>query len=731
MGPKRKPPPTLRPQTGPRAGQPVVRPRTGQRPSRPRVSSGTRQRTRRTPRANPNYNDWFMLASFQINHGQTPGLLGEYWLHPIAQPYTPYAAVCANCTHRRENLWQFRIYVTTCTVAGARLACIALPDPTYSGSLPMSAVWGAVTNRMGTMVDTTGNQTRNSSFIMRGSTQVLSNANPPPGNNMMGFANGILLVYLLQAPIGLSSDTDLNCTIMARCVLTPINRIPGFLHMQSPIFQPIDNDTSRTPDFMMIFPSNSGFSDEQSTKTQGQAGWVLSHTGDAWLAGGYYLCFREPFKPVPTGSTATGDGCHVFGTPEVGAVYTSDTPTIQWTTNQGFLAYPIYFAIFMSPISRTVAIVGFTNFENAMNQASGNTGMVPSNTELAVRYDTWPTWKDAYPTKIKYTSDPDSSGPLGDGTYRYAKFWKVAETAPPLGRPVYTTSTPITSQMLAGQAAASYQPHQLALQTSTPAQQAADPFLSQSLPHQLGSAEPLQSTHYQTVDSSRPWGYSIMQQHPTWMPLSSNNIKSTLTTSNTTAYNSRRLTGSQSTQMRTPISQLRPSTSYLNILMTSPTISSNLTSHRSNNNSPTSSTTLITSSGATRSPHQSGQLFQPLTQELDNEEEEDCLSGGSLQVSEGEDEDELNCPQCPTAPYNPFHQDMHPATLTDQQLEQQTLHLTQTLSQLQLEMERRDGSLTSRHYYDNSQSLPDLQTTQTLPVWERLRRALQRHTNTH
>lgn len=670
-----------------------------------------------------------MLCSFQIRQDQPAGLLGEYWLHPIALPYTPYAAACGNCTHRREHSWRFRAYVTTCTIAGARVSCIALTDPTYTGGLPMAAVWGAVANGRGTMVDTAGGRSREARFSIRGSTGVLSNANPPTSGNMLGYSSAVMLIHLLQAPIGLTTQTQLNITIMAQCRMTPINPIPGFLHAQAPTFQPMPNSTPDTPDWMFAFPYNNEYADDKPGEA---TGWILNHTGDAWLAGGFYIEFKGAFKALPSGNAADGSGPHVLGVPEVGSVYITNTPFPDWTTNQDFFAKPIYFAIFCSPISQTVSLVGFTNYDHAMAQASGNTGMVPSNAELCVTYHHGPIWSQILPYKVRWdTSDPDGGGPLQqNATYRVAAFWKVGSSAPPLGRPVYANSYPVPTSTPTSYPKSIMTPtvHTVTARSGYRATPYDDPlegtsvtystFQPPSLPQPASQQSAL--TPILDPDSSRLWGYTTTPSQTTWNQHSKPNTKSTKMTSSTIDTNWKPWTELPSTTTPTPESLTHPSTLFQPRYPHSPNTSqttwdTSLTSTSTirQTNLPPSSTNLITSSTETTQP-----LYQT---ELDDYQS--TSETGSEDEGDETWEDSQTAPTVPSAPHNPFQLTPEPARMSTTMLEEQALQLTQRLSLLQLELENRDGSLRPLQRFHSAPSLDD----GPQPIWTRLRNALRRH----
>lgn len=700
------------------------------------------------------FTDWFLLASFQIRHNATPGLLGEYWLHPIALPYTPYAAACANCTHRRENSWTFRTYITTTSVAGARVGLVALPDPSYNGGMTLEAVWGAIANGRGVMVDSMGNRSKSSAFTIRGSTATLSNANPPQGGNMLGYSAAILLVYCLQAPIGLSSDTELNCTIMARCHMQPINPIPGFLHAQSPTFQPTPGGDGEKPDWMLLFPQPSSVSDKYGANdSMNDEGWCLSHTGDAWLAGGYYFLFKGAGGIVPTGTGAvvSGDqtslqsGPNVYGLPRVGSVYTSPNYWNDWTTNNDNFRKPIYFSIFCSPISGSVCLVGFTNFEHAQAQAAGNTGMVPAGAELCISYHNWPTWAQFLPDTLRYTTNVDNTGPIPSsaGNYRYAMFYEVFQSPPPTGRPVYSNTYLITDGMWHGFANSTHAEPRLALlpppaaastrqYSVAPSMPAGfktsaynQPFGPQTIPPPTiatRGAQPLPSTSTRRVTWQQPSDCITNTSLTSCGSPSINNLTPTMTWS-TLAPSSSTISPSSTKQLLNPPPMYNESSTKLTpTLMSSPKCPTN--SMPCKNTGMTYPTTM--SSGSRTNLEQLSNSspiwstlgpepqihYTPLLHELHQLGQPEPTAPPLLEESEttwdssGEDSVDESAPPTP------------PTALADDELAQRIQQTQQALDSLQLESQRRL----------HSHSMPDLSTSSHLPQWaQMLKRALKKH----
>lgn len=338
-----------------------------------------------------------MVLQLDISSTTPTGLLSETWLHPTALLGNPYSAACANCTHRQEYWWQLRVYITSASFTGARVGVLALPDPSYSGGLTPATVWGAVANGRGSMIDSSGNRSREAKFQIQGSTTMLSNAHPPANMNMLGYADAILITWLLQSPIALGQDSKINVTIMARCCLQGRNPVPGYLLAQLP--HPSDQPQTRPnpgqkPSW--ILDKGEGVGPVPGDR---MGSWAVSHVGDAWLAGGWYFNFAGAHAPAPSGTQ--NDQPRIKGMPCWGCVYTSSDIYPEWETNRGHHAVPKYFACYLSPISRYVFLVGFTNFDWAQAQASGHTGLVPPDVELCIKYSgPEPTWS-------KFAGDTD------------------------------------------------------------------------------------------------------------------------------------------------------------------------------------------------------------------------------------------------------------------------------------------------------------------------------------
>lgn len=314
------------------------------------------------------------------------------------------------------------------------MAVIALPDPSFNNyMIAPELVWGAVMNRRGTMVEASGRTGRRTAFRIQTSTTTLSNASPPE-SNMLGYSAGILILYCLQPPIAVNTDTELAITVMGRCLLQCLNPVPGYALFQTPIHhQGSTVAPGAAPAWVLEV-------DATNTNNTISDKWIGYHYGGAWLAGGYYTEWYNWGGNAPKyNSSSSGqsfeqsDGVSIWGRPLRMAVYTSDLTFPYWEDNDKSKKVPRYFVTFVNAIHHSVNIVGFQLLEHAMMQARGDTGMVPHGAELCLRYDKKPKWKEVYP----------ESG----GTRLAVKFFPVwqSDKPYPFGGPIYNTVNTCTA----------------------------------------------------------------------------------------------------------------------------------------------------------------------------------------------------------------------------------------------------------------------------------------------
>lgn len=363
-------------------------PRSRSRPQQ-RQQNPTRSRSARNRFCN-----WYPVTEGTINGDTTPGALEELWLHPSNFPNTPFGASCSNHTHRTEHGWDIRIYITTAATTGARFAVVALSDPSYTGGMTAQTAWALVCNGAGSLMDTSGRGST-ARITVRGSTTRLSNTLPPDGSSWLGFASACLCIYLLQPPVGITSSTQLTYTVMARTSWTPHNPLPGYLNMgtMNPInpAPPPQPTPGQAVDWLLNI-QNAASSPVTLDQQPLPAALVLSHTGDSWLAGGYYMQFPSPGAQSPTTNDNTSGlnlQIQFRGTANrltTGRVYTCGNMVTNWCTNWATLGNPVYFVIYRGVVSGTYCLIGFASYEPARRMADGDTGAVPSGTQLALNY---------------------------------------------------------------------------------------------------------------------------------------------------------------------------------------------------------------------------------------------------------------------------------------------------------------------------------------------------------
>lgn len=353
----------------------------------------------------------------------------QLWLHPMALPNTPYATACSQHSHRQEVWWRFSVYCTSAATTGTRAAILALPDPVFSGGLSPETVWAAVKNGRAAMIDSVGNRSRESRFHITGSTNRLSNSYPPTNANMLGYSSACLCLYVLDTPIGLT-NASIAITVLAQARLVLFNPITGFLQLQTPQTDLEPGTITKIPDWQWrsAWTANTGTTPFAPDEYMVDNSWSFKHLGDAWLAGGHYFNFWSPGRnPAPE---------QIRGVPRCGCVYKTDhTWPTKWQTNRSEDYTPRYFATFQEPISKAIYLVGFENYQHAVNQASGSTGLVPPDVELCIKYATNPFWKDFHTF---------TSGSLSNGVC-LINFYEVFRTEQPWSFPIYASANEITT----------------------------------------------------------------------------------------------------------------------------------------------------------------------------------------------------------------------------------------------------------------------------------------------
>lgn len=337
----------------------------------PQAPRPARRRKVKTPRSN---SPWWLLGEFTVTANTPPGTVERLLLHPEMFPDTPYYSQCAHHTHRRERRWELQIRVTTASNTGFRAAVLILADPySTTQNLPSSLIWSTVMQKRGAIATSTGTGTTTARLQVPNTTGLLSNASPPPGS-VVGFATGTVVVHLLDPPIGIAGDNRVSITVLARVELSVFGPMSGFMSWSS---QPTPGPGPGPSPAEVAF-----------TVTVPPANNILlnNHMGSAWLAGGMY--WRFPDAP---GSDWAGEvKCYAIYQPTEHEPY-------DWEDNNQTKKYPQYIVTWEEPGSAVMQFVGFEDFEQALHQASGHTGIIPGGAECCISYrDTTVTWQSRW-----------------------------------------------------------------------------------------------------------------------------------------------------------------------------------------------------------------------------------------------------------------------------------------------------------------------------------------------
>lgn len=343
------------------------------------------------------------MAELTVSSDTPPGPLENLVLHPTTFPNTPYYTQCQHHTHRRERTWHVDIRVTTASNTGFRAAVLLLADPRMLGrTLPSSVIWSAVMNQTGAIATSTGTGSTRATFRVPATTPTLSNSALNSAlTTTVGFAAGSIAVYLLDPPIGITGNSKVTVTVLARVELTLIGPITGFMAWtQDPTPGPGPAPPVPKPGFVYrmtkdgLIPLN-------------------SHTASAWLAGGCY--WQLPDQP--------GDA-HISGECWTFAVYQVSTYTpYNWQDNDSINHDPRYLVTWMEPGSPVLQIVGFVRYEDAKNQALGHTSLVGHGSENCITYhSTAVTFKERF---RGLTADANVTFQLLEKTPASKMFWET------------------------------------------------------------------------------------------------------------------------------------------------------------------------------------------------------------------------------------------------------------------------------------------------------------------
>lgn len=304
---------------------------------------------------------WFLLGEFAVTADTPPGPLETLLLHPTEFPETPYATACSHHTHRTEHYWEFQTQVTTAANTGLRAALVLLPDPRLDpNQLTSNLAWSAILAKQGAMMTSTGQGVTTSRLHAPPTTTLLSNAAPPQGTgSWVGFAMGSVCIYLLDSPIGLTSNSKVTITVLARPHLTVHYPLTGFVAWTTSHVQPTPQGVGWS--MTIEDPATNEINTNSHTASASLAGgcyWRLDNTRPSWCKGPLW-CF---------------------------AIYTCDHQGVDWQDNDSQSHEPHFYVIWRETGSTTTQVVGFAQFRDARNQVDGYYLQVPHAAELCISY---------------------------------------------------------------------------------------------------------------------------------------------------------------------------------------------------------------------------------------------------------------------------------------------------------------------------------------------------------
>lgn len=360
-----------------------------------RARATGRQRRNTAPRRNNpgRWTQWFVAASGSVTGASPAGVLETVILHPGSFPGSPYATTCAQYTHRTEHHMQLKIYCTAASTTGCRFGATIIADPymTTQPSLPM--IWARLASGEGTMISASGNTTGSSISSIRGSTTRLSNSNIPPSENTLGYASGKLVIALLDPPIGLSTNTNLQWTALLRLNMSHHNPTPGYMNYEqssTTTLPPQQNVTNVTGDMPVVNLANSSVHD-----------------------GGRYWDTTGGMVPPPA----------------QGVIYTMSIEAKNWELEGSGSGTPMYF-VALPPDStggNANLIAGYDSFQNALAAAQNRYSSIPNGHQYFISRTGTATWANRF---------------WGPSTGSMALFmYYVAGTQPPTARSAMVAST--------------------------------------------------------------------------------------------------------------------------------------------------------------------------------------------------------------------------------------------------------------------------------------------------
>lgn len=296
-----------------------------------------RRRVRRARALGSSEVGFFEVFKTTLSSTSQQGVLFSSIMHPVFFPNTPYFSSTVNFTHRVEHSWDWKVMITTASFTGVRVAVIPIDDPSPNAEINSQIAFQQVAAGRAAVATSTGTTDKSSSVTSVGSTMRLSNAVPRQGgDSWLGFANGSVFVYLLDAPIGMSANALLQVTVLARPRLTVSGPFVGFITAEAPA------PPGSVVTLQVTTPSSTDIT-------------TTYHYQGLELDAGYYMDWYKNKAPTTDGSWS--------GKFTLNSVYQCDQTTTGWTNVAATAGKPTFFVPFAS--GNDVLLVGFIDLKQA------------------------------------------------------------------------------------------------------------------------------------------------------------------------------------------------------------------------------------------------------------------------------------------------------------------------------------------------------------------------------
>lgn len=215
------------------------------------------------------------------------------------------------------------------------MVVLPLADPSINQNSPdLQTAFQQVAAGRAVMIGISGSAVHNGQVALTITGARLSNATPD-STNYLGYAAGSLHVFLADAPIGLTERTTVSVTVLARVLVQGVGPCTGFMRMEA---QP--------PDERKVGCTISDVNQQAPLR---------AHSGDIWLAGGYYLKVSADW--VKTGRFSRG------------AVYVANVEMAEWQDNDRENVLPHFFCLYTFGDGVSI-LVGFRTISAASRFAA-------------------------------------------------------------------------------------------------------------------------------------------------------------------------------------------------------------------------------------------------------------------------------------------------------------------------------------------------------------------------